>query len=552
MKKIFPALKPSLIFALMVLSFIACDKDFNSIDSDVLGKSNANFNTTKINVESVLGYNKKLNNTQVNGLNSNLLGVYKDPIYGLTTASILTQITPVSYNPDFGDNATIDSVVLNIPYFSRQDGVDDNGNATYVMNERDSLYGTEAIKLSIYRNNYFLRDFNPNSQSQETQNYYSFAENTPNTAENFIVTESGSVNFDAYKGALIYESDTEGFFPSNASVITKTGEGDEATFNFAEPAFRIKLDTLFWRTAIFDVEGGNELSNSNNFKNYFRGLYFKAEAINDDGNMILLNLSSSSATITIHYSKDSTTEDDARIPSTYVFNFSGIKINTLTNDFSTAPEPLVDGNRIEGDQRLYLKGTAGSMAVIDLFGGDPDNNGIPDALEQLRSEFLDADNNPIKLINEAHLVLTEVPELTGGTDHTFDRLYAYDIKNNQRIIDYELDPTGNTTFPASSILIHLGVRDTLSLDPLIYGYKIRVTEHVKNLVFRDSTNTKIGLVISNNVNYTDNVDLLNSTDDVSEVPAATQLTNRGTVLYGSNTAESGKLKLEIYYSEPND
>ena len=116
------------------------------------------------------------------------------------------------------------------------------------------------------------------------------------------------------------------------------------------------------------------------------------------------------------------------------------------------------------------------------------------------------------------MVLTEVPELTGGTDHTFDRLYAYDIKNNQRIIDYELDPTGNTTFPASSILIHLGVRDTLSLDPLIY----------------------------------DNVDLLNSTDDVSEVPAATQLTNRGTVLYGSNTAESGKLKLEIYYSEPND
>ncbi|WP_242083972.1 DUF4270 domain-containing protein [Aestuariivivens sediminis] len=552
MKKIIKALKPLLIFALMLATFIACDKDFNSIDSDVLGKSNANFNTAKLSIESVRAYNKKLSKIQVNGLNSNLLGVYNDPIFGLTTASIVTQITPTSFNPDFGDNPVIDSVILNIPYFSRQDGVDDDGNATYVMNKQDSLYGDENSKivLSIYKNNYFLRSFNPNSQNQEAQNYYSFAENTPNMAENFIVTENGEVNFDAYKGELIYSNPD--FFPSNNPIITKTGEGDEASLNYAAPALRVKLDEAFWKTNILDVEGSSELSNDNNFKNYFRGLYIKAEAIAGDGNMILLGLNSTGATITIYYSKDSTSDSNSRVQSTYAFNFSGIKLNTLTNDYSTAPEPLVDGNSTEGDQKLYLKGTAGSMAVIDLFGNAYTyGEDVPDALVDLRNVFLDAENNPTKLINEAHLVLVEDQSLTSGEDHNYDRLYTYDIKNNTKILDYDFDPSENSTSPAFSKLVHLGLRDTLSTNPLTIGYKIRITEHIKNLIYRDSTNTQLGLVISNNVNYTNNVNLLNSTDDVSRVPAATLLTSRGTVLFGNNTTSDSKLKLELYYSEPD-
>ncbi|WP_242131164.1 DUF4270 domain-containing protein [Aestuariivivens marinum] len=553
MKKTYKALNPLYILVFIITSFIACDKDFSSIDSDVLGKDNANFNSNKINIEALLAYNKKLKNVQVNGLNANLLGVYNDPVYGQTTASIVSQITPTFYNPDFGNNPVIDSVILNIPYFSREDGVDDDGNTKYVINEQDSLYGDDKIILSIYRNNYFLRDFNPNTQNQETQSYFSFAENTPNNAENFIVTENSEVNFDSYKDQLIAVDSA--FITSSNPIVTLTGEGEDASLSYAAPALRIDLynpDNTFWEDHIFAKQDGSELSNVNNFKNYFRGLYIKAEPKDDLGSMTLLNLASSNATITIYYTKDPITDGDPRVQATYAFNFNGIKLNTLTNDYSIAPALLVDGNNSEGDQTLYLKGTAGSMALIDLFGNnytyDP-NQDVPDALIDLRNEFRDG-SNPTRLINEAHLVILEDQSLTVGDDHTYDRLYVYDVKNNIPLIDYSFDPSENTVSPVSSKIVHLGKRDTLSTSPLTIGYKIRITEHIKNLVFKDSTNTKLGLTISNNVNYTSNAKILSTTDDVSNIPAATLLTSRGTVLFGSNTVDDKKIKLEIYFSEP--
>ena len=45
MKKIIKALRTPATVLLLVTSFIACDKDFYVLDSDVLGKDNANFNT---------------------------------------------------------------------------------------------------------------------------------------------------------------------------------------------------------------------------------------------------------------------------------------------------------------------------------------------------------------------------------------------------------------------------------------------------------------------------------------------------------------------------
>lgn len=535
MKKPFKALNPLFFIALTLLSFIACDKDFNSIDSNVLGKDNANFNTPD-RILDVLAYNKKLSNLQVNGLNTNLLGFYDDPVFGQTTASIVTQITPSSFNPDFGIEPVIDSVMINIPYFSRQDGVDDEGNAKYVMNEQDSLYGNDDIKLSIYRNNYFLRDFDPNSQDQEAQSYYSFAEGTGDDTSNFIKTENSDINFDDQTGEMLF---SELFTPSTKPIEIK--DGDESTFS--APALRLDLydeNSSFWENTIFSKEGETELSNANNFKNYFRGLYIKAEPVDGKGNMTLLNLAASNANITIYYSKKTSEDSDERTQATYAFNFSGIKLNTFINDYSTAPEPLVDGNDIDGDQTLYLKGPAGSMAVIDLFSDED--------LEDLKAEFSDG-GNPLKLINEAHLTIIEDQSLNTDANHKYDRLYAYDIKNNIPIIDYSFDPSENTTFPAFSRVIHLGVRDTLSESPLKIGYKIRITEHVKNLIYKDSTNTKIGLVISNNVNYTNNTKILNSSDDVSRVPAATLLTPRGTVLYG-NTNTDNRIKLELYYTEP--
>lgn len=558
MKKTIKALKFSLVFTLLVSLFLACDKDFSVIDSNVLGEGNLNYNIDSTSLQ-IAAYNKKLEALQINGLPSNLLGVYKDPAYGQTIASIITQLTPTTFSPDFGDNPVIESVVISIPYFSRATGTDPEGNTTYTI--LDSLYGKkpdEAIKpfkLTIYQNNYFLRDFDPNAGLDETQKYYSKADGSINTTDNFALNSSSIINFDSNKGAII--KDTV-FAPSSNSIRLDTYDdaGEVETTQYIAPAFRAKLDPAFWKAAILDKEGDAVLSSASNFKNYFRGLYFKAEAVNGDGSMVLLNLASTNnANITINYSKDSSVANE-RTQATYVLNFSGNILNTFINNYSSVP--LQDGDETLGDEKLYLKGAEGSMAVVDLFSGD---TALEDFLNTYRTPLgngeykKDSNGNYIlkRLINDAQLIIYEDENLeTGGNSdlHKYDRIYAYDIKNNNYLVDYEYDPTnGNTSSPYFSTYFHLGLRTT---NTNTAKYKIHLTEHLNNILLRNSTNTKIGLVLSSNVNLVNNSKILNSTGEVTNVPAVSVITPRGTILYGTNATvpNNKKMKLKIFFTEP--
>lgn len=551
MKKILKALLPTCIVLLVVFSFVGCDKDFSSIDSDVIGEDNANFDTPVITIP-ITAYNKKLDSVQISNLASVLLGVFNDPAYGQTMASIVTQITPTLSNPDFGTNPVIDSVVLTIPYYSKVTGTNtETGETLYAL---DSLYGNQEseFKLSIYRNNYFLRSFNPNASFDEPQRYYSNANNADKTI-NSAVIENSAINFDNQKGALIYEN--LAFTPSNKEIVLKTGSGETETAEPIAPALRVHLDNTFWKSAILDQAGTSVLSNTNNFKNYFRGLYLKAEPVDDDGSMILLNLADTKSNIIIYYSKDTSETDSAKIQSTYTFNFAGNKLNTFVNNFDLVT--LNNGNKIEGDQTLYLK-NVGSMAVVDLFGNeDLNNNSIPDELDALRAELKDGSNNQNALINEAQLIIYEddimktfPDDINGNGYSAFDRIYAYDINNNIPIIDYSLDQTTDTNNPVISKFIHLGRRSEEG-DTNVWKYKIRITEHLNRLIFSDSTNTRIGLVLSNNVNYTNNSLILNSGDGVTAVPAASVISPRGTVLYGSNGVDENKrMTLKLFFTKP--
>ncbi|MCF7559748.1 DUF4270 domain-containing protein [Sabulilitoribacter multivorans] len=548
MKKTIKAFKFPIAFLLILSSFIACDKDFNVIESDVLGKENSNF-TTGETLLPIVAYNKKLDSLQVNNLASNLLGVFNDPSYGSTTASIVTQVTPTSFNPDFGVDPVIDSIVINIPYFSSQVGTDDNGNTTYAL---DSLYGdpTAPIKLTLYQNNYFLRDLDPNATGSSSQIYYSNSNSTTNS----VLNGTSTINFDDHIVVTIHEDNN--FIPSEAAIEIWNITDSDTTTTRSVPAYRVVLeddaDKLFWKNTIIDKQDDPVLSNANNFKNYFRGVYLKAEALVGNGNMILLNLASSNANITINYTSG---ETDSRTRSTYVMSFTGNRLNTFINDFNLVT--LQNGNKQLGDDKLYLKGSAGSMSVVDLFP-----NGLDDFLDTFRvpngsgGYEKDNDGNYIlnRLINEAHLAIYEDENIyneldeNGDAYHKYDRIFAYDIKNNSPTIDYLIDVTENTQNPISSKVISLSQRDTITAK-----FKIRLTEHLNNILLRDSTNTKIGLVTSFNVNYNSTVQILNSNDEVTQIPAANIISPRGTILHGSNSnvPEGKQLKFKIFFTEPN-
>ncbi len=304
MTKNLNSIKAITVLLALILVFNACDKDYASIGVDVIG--NNNFETNSISYP-VITFNSKIKPVQTNNLTSSLLGVYNDPVYGITSANLLSQLNLAtgSQNRTYGVNIKLDSIVLTIPYFSVVDpdeSTDENGNTNYLL---DSIYGNAEtpLKLSIYKNNYFLRDFDPNTDFAQSQKYYSSGE----------TSLGSSISVSEMESELIYQNDSL-FFDKNGIILTTNNSSDseveEEITSRLSPALRLKLDSLFWKENIIDKIGEPELSNTNNFKEYFRGLYFKVESNGVDSPMILLNISSSTSNVTVHFSSVAEFDDD--------------------------------------------------------------------------------------------------------------------------------------------------------------------------------------------------------------------------------------------------
>jgi len=547
-----------LAIAFIVTSFIACDKDFANIESDIINDENATHFASGSEIYEVIASTKVLEPIQTNALPINALGVYNDQNFGITTASIVSELNATTFSPNFQDNTVLDSVVLTIPYFSTIVDVNEDGETVY---ELDSLFGNAPIKLSLFENNYFLSNLNTTGeQFDEPQRYYS---NGKTVADQIDITELEGKPIEVIESQP-ETSNINPYLPSNERFRFVDEEDNET---FLAPALRLKLKTEFWEQKIIDKNGQPELSNQNNFKNYFRGIYFKAELQDDgaNGNMILLNLRAAAANITLFYTSDDTAAGTEDNQSTYVLNFNNGQgnsniVNLYDNDFV-----IPEGNETLGDENLFLKGQQGSIAEIRLFDGDTvdDISGV-NTFEAFRNAFveIDEEGNFVKnkkLINEANLVFYVNQDLAQGAEP--DRLFLYDTDNGLPLIqDYRSD-IPNNSFPRFSRINHLGLlqRDE---DGQGIRYKMRVTEHIKNLLVQNINNVTLGLAVSANVNLEDpgtqgnisnQFDVLTETEEEMSVPVSSIIYPKSTILYGNNTSnEEKKLYLEIFFTEPDN
>ena len=594
MKKNKILLKNIALLAVIVTIFAACERDFASLDSDVVNSENTTHFNADVVTYPIVTYTKKITPFQSNRLPSHLIGNYNDPVFGSYSANFVGQLSPNIFNPQFGENVILDSVVLTVPYYSRITGTNADGGSDYAL---DSVYADTPIKLSIYQNNYFLREFDPNSDLNQSQKYYS----------NGALSESVQINPADLEGQLIYDAD---FIPSEKQIILKGFDEDgEPDSTFVAPSMRLHIQdapsNTYWQQLLFDKEDEPELSNRNNFLNYFRGLYFKAENISGSGSMAMLNFNSTDANLTVYYTsdKDNTDEDGDGIPDyadvdsngdnvndngtdtdgdgindvhdvdetqgsdlnnngiddtldtnkgEYTMNFFRNLINLIDNNLITVP----DGDENLGDEKLYLKGGEGYMAVIDLFNGTvEDENGNPeDAFDNFKRVFREQDGENIsrrRLINEAYLEFYVDQSTVQGNEP--DRVLIYNLSDNTALVDYYIDQSASGTTVNAKIdhLVPLKREDD---DPEGDGikYKIRITEHLKNIFVNDSTNVKLGLSVMSGVGSVNTQALLDDSDaNVKAIPNGSLLSYKGTVLFGNNTTnEAKKAKLTIYYTEP--
>ena len=532
----------------------SCENEFSEIGTDIVGTPGFEI---KKKTYPVTTYNKKITPFQSNGLAENLLGYYYDPVFGATTVNFVGQLTPASLTPNFGENTVLDSVVLTIPYNSTVSTEDDTSY------ELDSLYGgtkSDSIKLSIFRNNYYLRAFDPSGDLDATQNYYS----------NGSLAQGETIGASELEGQLLYYSDN--YYPkANPIGLKEVNEetGELEVTSTIPPSLRIPLygsssentsvPDRFWEGLIFAKEEDEVLSKTSSFYEYFRGLYFKVEpTVTENKNLAQLNFSSASSNVTLYYTYDQTTtvdgeENTTKVQGEYEMTFSGNRVNVFKNEFNTSILQTIEDTSTdaEGDDYLYLKGGEGSMAIIELFSDD--ENGTTKA-EQL-NEFRDVDEEGVittkRLINEAYLEL--FVETTLSNLDKPGRVYVYDIANNLPVADFFLDQTTEAASSDSKFTHLVPLTKETGADGVEeQKYKIRLTEHLNNIVMRDSTNFKLGLVVTSNAGAANTREFLSPTD-VEGVPIGTVLTPKSIVLHGNNSPDAAKsVKFNIYYTEPNN
>ena len=548
-----------LVSVFFIFLIFSCDKDFTSIDSDVISSENAiNFSTSLIDYP-LIASNLRLNPVKSNNLPSFMLGYNNNPVFGESKASFLGQVIPTEFSPSFGENVVLDSVVLTIPYYSRGVETSEEGDITY---EIDSVYGNTPTKLYVYKSNFYLRDFDPSGDFSDSQNYYS----------NGSLSNSEYINQAEVEAELLFESGVIGdgsddFVPSSERIDLTLWDslGESYVSSSIAPAIRLKLNNPndnFWQSIFFENEGNPELVNPNTFKEFFRGLYIKADGINSEGSMMMLNFASSNTKLTIHYTSDTSTDSDTDSGGTttetissqneYVLNFTDNLINVYENNFQI---DVSNSNTVEGDERLYLKGGEGYMSTIDLFNGEiQDENGeMVDAFDHFKNSFYDEENEIAnKIINEAYIEF--FVDQTQNIQDEPDRIYLYNFEQNTALIDYFLDQSvSSTTINAKINHLEPLTRDGDSLTGEGVKYKIRITEHLNNLILRDSTNAKLALVVTANVGSIDNFSILNSGEENRDFPSGAILTPNGTVLHGSQSENIDKRpRIKIYYTDPED
>ena len=593
---------------LILITLFSCTKEYNTIGTDILKSDTFKTNVELVPINVV---QKAIPPFKSNALPAYQLGSISDNLFGKSEASFITQVNLSEISPNFGlwsqqrendgddsniavieENETVTNVYLDIPFFNNTfdsdgdgvidiydvdpndinsdsdgdgltdiqerangsdplnpdtdgDGITDdkdtdtqNPNAGATQYDVDSLLGNRdaSFKIKVQELDYYLRSYDPTDNFESFQKYYS--------------DETQLLNF---AGFTIHDDEVS--IDTNEIVIYKEDDPDTDDVDESEevkerltPRLRLPLDKDFFQRKIIDHEGSDDMTNADNFNIYFKGLVLQAYDFSDD---LLMILDYSNAKINIEYEydkynkndTDDNTSDDTidKVKANYELNLSGNQINVFNK--SAYNQDILDNlNSSENLSRVFLKGGEGLIAEIDLFTDNDGNN----VLDEIRANGW--------LVNEANLTMYVDKDKINESGNLIEpfRVYLYDIDAKTPLPDYYID---NSTGPKKSNvkIVHSGILE-LDEDDKGLKYKIRISEHIKNIVRNDSISPKLGLAVSSSISNSVNTDV-KTTDVMKYIPLATAINPLGTVLIGPNPEPENfdkRMRLEIYYTEINN
>ena len=591
------------------LFFISCNKEYNTIGTDFLRSDTFDTNVEYVDVTVK---QKQIPPFKSIALPIYQLGKIQDQIFGNRDASFVTQLGLEELDPIFGitsqtkeeegddsniliikENELVVDAYLDIPFYNNtfdsdgdgvidaydvdpfdiysdsdgdgladvlersngtdpldpdtdDDGILDNVD-TDTINPRqgatvydiDSLIGNReaSLKVKVQELDYFLSTYDPSNNFETFLKYYS----NDQVIENFTgkVLYDGEVEINTEE-IVIYKEDD----PDTDDVDESTQVKERLT-----PRLRIPIDKDYMQSKIIDMEGNIDLSNQDNFNLYFKGLFLSTYDFSDP---LLLILNYADASINIvyeydRYNRNDTTDDTSddtidREEKTFKLNLTGNQINILKQDPLSPEISKALNSNSEDLKRVYLRGGEGIMMEIDLFDDGTGN----DILGEIKSNGW--------LINEANLTMyidKEAIDMSGGIIEP-SRLFLYDIEGKAPVIDYFIDQSQGQK-PKDQKAVHSGLIE-IDEDKKGIKYKIRISEHVKNIIRNDSLNKKLALVVTSDITNAVNTELKNN-DELEYIPVSSVINPLGTILYGPNPEpinHDKRFRLELFYTEINN
>jgi len=368
-------LLPLLLMGIIVLN--SCEGELDNLGSQLVNESEG---VDKI--YGLLGYNVDHNDTirtDATKLDSVRIGAFKENIFGGQKASYITQVRLNTYNPDFGTNPVLDSVVMTLKpkYQTAADSATTTTTEDYIYPDGQvaakkvvvtypiakygkAKIGTEKTKLTIrvHEVNDFLGAASDKSYSN--------------------------------KAVALGQQIGSKVFYGNVNSVTITKDSDASELLKRDVSLRMKLDSTFFQNKIIAKQGNQVLKDAASFIRYFRGI--SISVLEDEG--YLFSMAPNDATITLYYKNDVTSngtvtrtkqETTLNVGSGNV-HFSQIAYSK-SSDYAAA---MTSAIKIQNVSNLTTAVTPANQLFLQGMGGSGVGVKIPAALlTKLRTIYKD-------------------------------------------------------------------------------------------------------------------------------------------------------------------
>lgn len=538
MKRFFNQVAAILLCATAFTVF-SCEDDISDVGSGLID----NGSIADVTYVDVVSYNT--NNDSIRSdefvLQSASLGVFEEPVFGRTKAKFITQARLNQFNPNFGANAEMDSVILSIPVFYQNKEADIEIDTTYLyLGENETPTDTATIRISrTYKLDSIYGQTNAtmNLQVREVAQYLYSMDSTyySNPA---IASCQGCPNIneiEVFPNVL-------GVAEIKNKITTHQVKKKNASGDAPPVAIQVKLDKDYFKQKFIDNQNSSDLNDNSAFiRNFFRGIELSVQE--NQGFIFNFNPTSPHFNLTMYYHYDNPEEgDDTHLDDTFALNFSsfwGGGYNVQLSQFEHANRSsqfvnaYTNPNTTTGDSRIYLAGMDGTKAVIKL---------NQEQLSEIRNNVL---NNDWAIVGaELNLHIDDSYNLK-----TPPFLFAwnqYKDGNNWKNINFTDVSEFFNSYP---LAVQFNPQYDYSDNPKTYT--IRITDYVKSIVERNEV-YEDGSVILSMGNF-----LLSPNNAYSTVVSDTNpfYNNRAfnpyrVVLHGNNSEqEDKKLRLKIYYTK---